>query len=207
MAACADGENRECRECNEEYRGRCRRGYPPRCRAPRTGPSSVAPAAAACAPLNPTGCAGSGRRDPGRADRPRRRRASVHRQRHSSWICSRVRLPPIALPLSFSKMPTAGARLPGARRLLVCLLNVTVFAAAMSGLRRGTKDIVDILLRNFGHPRSKPMELPLPGHQARSCRSHPCAAITRTTAHLAASTLRVPVGDARLARHVEGADP
>ena len=49
----------------------------------------------------------------------------------------------------------------------------------MSGLRRGTKDVVDILLRNFGHPRSKPMELPLLGHRARSCRSRPCAAITR----------------------------
>lgn len=41
----------------------------------------------------------------------------------------------------------------------------------MSGVRRGTKDVVDILLRNSGHPRSKPMELPLLGHRARSCRS------------------------------------
>ncbi len=49
----------------------------------------------------------------------------------------------------------------------------------MSGLRRGTKDVVDILLRNSGHPRSKPMELPLLGHRARSCRSRPCAAIKR----------------------------
>ncbi len=41
----------------------------------------------------------------------------------------------------------------------------------MSGLRRGTKDVVDVLLRNSGHPRSKPMELPFLGHRARSCRS------------------------------------
>ena len=45
----------------------------------------------------------------------------------------------------------------------------------MSGSRRGTKDVVDILLRNSGHPRSKPMELPLLGHRARSCRSRPRA--------------------------------
>ena len=68
-------------------------------------------------------------------------------------------------------MPTAGARTRASAVFLICLLNVTVFAAAMSGLRRGTKDVVDILLRNSGHPRSKPMELPLLGHRARSCRS------------------------------------
>ena len=72
-------------------------------------------------------------------------------------------------------MPTAGARSRATAVFHLCLLNVTVFAAAISGSRRGTKDVVDILLRNSGHPRSKPMELPLLGHRARSCRSRPRA--------------------------------
>ena len=64
------------------------------------------------------------------------------------------------------------------------------------------------VLRNSGHPRSKPLELPLLGHRARSCRSRRCAAIApRTTADPASSTLRVPVGDARHPCHIKGADP
>ena len=50
--------------------------------------------------------------------------------------------------------------------------------------RRGTNERPRTsILRNFGQPRSKPLELPLLGHRARSCRSRRCAAIApRTTA-------------------------
>ena len=63
-------------------------------------------------------------------------------------------------------------------------------------------------LRNSGHPRSKLMELPLLSRRARSCRSRRCAAIApRTAAEPALSKLRLPVGDARLPRHIQGTDP
>ena len=80
-------------------------------------------------------------------------------------------LPPAALSVGPQRQtPDARIRAPAA---FSCLF-AQRYGLRRSHIRRATRHercLATSVLRNSGHPRSKPLELPLLGHRMRSCRS------------------------------------